>query len=181
MSCCGCLLLRGGRDLPDAEDRSDGVEKQNLSGCKDQSGLEESKVLLPSAVHRDQEQMQETEEKDVPSLLLDSLDNISSDDLKRFRFHLRQGVPGYKPILWKHLENADRTDTMKAMLEHYSTDGALMVTLHILRKMNLNNEALTLERKIRRELPMGGPRPRVTPHPPQDQSTETPLTGNHTL
>ncbi|KAG7458556.1 hypothetical protein MATL_G00221490 [Megalops atlanticus] len=151
MSCCGCLFPRGRENSPDLRDNRGGEEKQ---------------VLLPSAVHRDQEQTQETEEKDVPSLLLDSLDNISSDDLKRFRFHLRQGVPGYKPILWKHLENADRTDTMKAMLEHYSTDGALMVTLHILRKMNLNNEALTLERKIGRELPMGGPRPRVTPPTP---------------
>ncbi|XP_036372735.1 NACHT, LRR and PYD domains-containing protein 3-like [Megalops cyprinoides] len=110
--------------------------------------------------------MQGTQGKDVPSLPLDCLDNISSNDLKRFQSHLRQGVPGYKPILWKHLERADRTDTVNTMLEHYPADSALTVTLHILREMNLNNEALTLARKMGRELSMGGPRPRVTPPPP---------------
>ncbi|XP_036372736.1 NACHT, LRR and PYD domains-containing protein 12-like [Megalops cyprinoides] len=52
------------------------------------------------------------------------------------------------------------------MLEHYPADSALTVTLHILREMSLNNEALTLARKMGRELPIGGPRPRVTPPPP---------------
>ncbi|KAK9540958.1 hypothetical protein VZT92_003373 [Zoarces viviparus] len=83
---------------------------------------------------------------EVPRLILDSLDQLGADDFKRFRWNLTQPVlDGCRPIPKSCLENKDRPDTVSRMMDSYGKESAVNVTVEILKRMNLNNEAQKLQ------------------------------------
>ncbi|XP_041961111.1 NACHT, LRR and PYD domains-containing protein 6-like [Alosa sapidissima] len=82
-------------------------------------------------------------------LLFRTLDDLESEDLKRFRTYLfdsEGNMEGFKPIPKGKLEDSDATDVASKMKEAYGGEGSVKMTLTILRKMNLNNLADKLER-----------------------------------
>ncbi|XP_049427233.1 caspase b-like isoform X1 [Epinephelus fuscoguttatus] len=82
----------------------------------------------------------------VPLLILDTLDELGTDDFKRFRWNLTQPVlDGCQPIRKGHLENADKQDTVSRMIDSYGEETAVNITVEILRRMNHNNAAQKLK------------------------------------
>lgn len=81
-------------------------------------------------------------------ILLEYLDHLISDDLKRFQWHLTEGVDNFRNIPKRKLENADRCDIVTCMIDHYDVDGATELTVMILKKMNKNNDAKQLQEKL---------------------------------
>ncbi|KAJ8335963.1 hypothetical protein SKAU_G00393060, partial [Synaphobranchus kaupii] len=80
-------------------------------------------------------------------LLLECLDDLVIDQLDRFNSYLSHEPPQeYNPIPRSYLEKLNRTTTVKEMLERYDREGAVKVTLYILEKMGLNEEAASLRR-----------------------------------
>ncbi|KAL0994992.1 hypothetical protein UPYG_G00130360 [Umbra pygmaea] len=78
-------------------------------------------------------------------LLLETLEELAREELKRFQWFLTHDmVNGFHPIPRSKLENANRMDTVDCMVQTYNTDGALRITMEILRKMNLNLLAVNL-------------------------------------
>uniref|UniRef100_A0A673WCF6 CARD domain-containing protein n=1 Tax=Salmo trutta TaxID=8032 RepID=A0A673WCF6_SALTR len=63
----------------------------------------------------------------VPELLLATLDDLGKEELKEFKWRLRQGVEGFP-----------QQDTISKMVETYQPENAVKITLEILRKMNQN-------------------------------------------
>uniref|UniRef100_A0A4W5RAL6 Pyrin domain-containing protein n=1 Tax=Hucho hucho TaxID=62062 RepID=A0A4W5RAL6_9TELE len=81
--------------------------------------------------------------------LLKIMEDLGSDDLKRFQWFLTQGVlKAYTPIPKSCLENGDRIDTVDKMVQSYTLDGAVTITLKILMKMNQNSLAEKLKNNI---------------------------------
>ncbi|XP_048008183.1 uncharacterized protein LOC125242959 isoform X2 [Megalobrama amblycephala] len=64
--------------------------------------------------------------------LLEILDYLESDNLKRFKWYLKQR--GLVPA--SLIENADNTDVVDQMVNRFTPDGALMLTVKILKEMN---------------------------------------------
>ncbi|XP_072563200.1 GTPase IMAP family member 8-like [Paramormyrops kingsleyae] len=84
--------------------------------------------------------------KHVRPFLLQIMDDLVDDELKRFKFHLNtQVMDGFQPIPVSQLERADRTDTVKKMKDNYDTEGALQITHAILKKMDMNDLAKKLQ------------------------------------
>ncbi|XP_036408345.1 NACHT, LRR and PYD domains-containing protein 12-like [Megalops cyprinoides] len=82
----------------------------------------------------------------APSLLVSILDGLLEDDLKRFRCNLSHDVAeGFKPIPRGQLENRDVRGTVGLMVEAYGEEGAVIVTLYVLRKTDQNDLAQRLE------------------------------------
>ncbi|XP_056598307.1 NACHT, LRR and PYD domains-containing protein 3-like [Triplophysa dalaica] len=81
----------------------------------------------------------------VKKLLIDSLDDLDKAQLKRFRCYLRND---YK-FPASGLEEADVLDTVDKMVEREKQEGAVNITLDILRKMNKNQLAEELENKLK--------------------------------
>ncbi|KAI1887602.1 hypothetical protein AGOR_G00192010 [Albula goreensis] len=99
----------------------------------------------------------------VDTVLLECLDDLREDELERFHFYLNNELPeGYKSIPKSHLEGQSRTSTVRKMLKRYGRNHAWRVTVHILRKMNLNEEAKSLQMRIDTELHRGGREPLLT-------------------
>ena len=74
--------------------------------------------------------------------LLETLQQLEGKELKRFKWLLKDKVlDGFNPIPTTKLENADEMDTVDRMVETYTPEGALMITVEILRKMNRNDLA----------------------------------------
>nr|XP_055068380.1 NLR family CARD domain-containing protein 3-like [Misgurnus anguillicaudatus] len=69
--------------------------------------------------------------------------DLEEDKLKRFKSILRQDGP----IPASKLEKADVTDTVDKMLECFGSEGAVKITINILRKINQNQLAEQLEMK----------------------------------
>uniref|UniRef100_A0A3B4UQZ2 Pyrin domain-containing protein n=1 Tax=Seriola dumerili TaxID=41447 RepID=A0A3B4UQZ2_SERDU len=66
--------------------------------------------------------------------LLNILLDLSEDQFKLFKFHLRDnGIPR------ANLEKADRLDTVELMINKYPDRGALELTLMILKKISRND------------------------------------------
>ncbi|XP_036418214.1 NACHT, LRR and PYD domains-containing protein 3-like [Colossoma macropomum] len=80
--------------------------------------------------------------------LLDILQELLSDDLKKFQWHLNNGVEDFKHIPKSLMENADIYDTVDKMVESYSPNGAVEITLQILNKMNQNELAEKLRTNL---------------------------------
>lgn len=78
-------------------------------------------------------------ETPVPELLLATLeDNLCEKKLKKFKWHLVQGVKGFSQHIPKaRLDKADHQDTVDKMVETYGLEGAKMITLEVLKKMKL--------------------------------------------
>ncbi|XP_045082684.1 uncharacterized protein LOC121532576 [Coregonus clupeaformis] len=76
---------------------------------------------------------------DIPALLLTTLGKLSEEQLKRFLCFLTSGqLPGFPPIPEIQLQNADRQVTVDHMVKRYDSEGAVEITLWILRRMNLD-------------------------------------------
>ncbi|XP_062339675.1 NACHT, LRR and PYD domains-containing protein 3-like isoform X2 [Osmerus eperlanus] len=74
--------------------------------------------------------------------LLGTLEKLGEDDLKTFQWYLQKKVlDGFDPIPKSRLEGAARTDTVDRMVETYTLEGALKITVEILGKMDQNNLA----------------------------------------
>ena len=80
--------------------------------------------------------------------LLGTLEKLGKDGLKKFQWFLQKKVlDGFDPIPKSRLEGADRTDTVDRMVETYTREGALKITVEILRKMDQNDLAERLMSK----------------------------------
>ncbi|XP_070297265.1 caspase b-like [Salvelinus sp. IW2-2015] len=82
----------------------------------------------------------------VHILLMDTLEELGRSDLKTFQFHLTHDVDD--PISRSKLEDADRLVTVDRMVQSYCDEGAVKITLEILRKMGQNKLADELEKKF---------------------------------
>ncbi|KAL6480978.1 hypothetical protein MHYP_G00090580 [Metynnis hypsauchen] len=87
----------------------------------------------------------------ITEVLLNTLQNLLEEDLKSFQWHLKNGVEGFPPIQKAHLEKADRHDTVDQMVQKYQHNGAVEITLAILKKMNQNQVADELMTELRKE------------------------------
>ncbi|XP_042174824.1 uncharacterized protein LOC112239070 isoform X3 [Oncorhynchus tshawytscha] len=84
---------------------------------------------------------------DVPALLLTCLEELTEEQLKTFQFYLSSvQLLGLPPIPERQLENTDRQVTVDQMVKRYDPEGAVIITLRILRRMNLDDLAEKLER-----------------------------------
>ncbi|XP_067091632.1 NACHT, LRR and PYD domains-containing protein 3-like isoform X7 [Osmerus mordax] len=74
--------------------------------------------------------------------LLGTLEKLGEDDMKTFQWFLQKKVlDGFDPIPKSRLEGAARTDTVDRMVETYTLEGALKISVEILGKMDQNNLA----------------------------------------
>ncbi|XP_046881701.1 NACHT, LRR and PYD domains-containing protein 3-like isoform X3 [Hypomesus transpacificus] len=74
--------------------------------------------------------------------LLETLQQLEGKERKKFKWFLQDNVlDGFNPIPKNKLENADELDTVDRMVETYTLEGALKITVEILRKMDQNNLA----------------------------------------
>uniref|UniRef100_A0A672LGE0 Pyrin domain-containing protein n=1 Tax=Sinocyclocheilus grahami TaxID=75366 RepID=A0A672LGE0_SINGR len=83
----------------------------------------------------------------VHQILLDCLDELVSEELDRFKWHLTQGIHDFK-IPKSQLEKKSRCDIVECMIQRYSPDGAGKLTLLVLEKMNQMNNAKELREKL---------------------------------
>jgi len=77
----------------------------------------------------------------VEELLLKSLKNLETEELKEFQWYLRN----QKQLPASELENADRIKTVDKMVAHFGQEEAVKNTVEILRKISQNNLADQLE------------------------------------
>ncbi|CAM4575154.1 unnamed protein product [Leuciscus chuanchicus] len=79
----------------------------------------------------------------VSELLLEALDDLNTEELKRFkwRFKNHYHVPSAA------LDKADRPDTVDLMMKRFRPEEAVKIMVEILRKMNQNHVAEQLENK----------------------------------
>ncbi|XP_042172081.1 uncharacterized protein LOC121845237 isoform X3 [Oncorhynchus tshawytscha] len=86
----------------------------------------------------------------VLDLLLTTLQELTEEQLKIFQSHLTIGrMLGFPPIPESQLENTDRQDTVDQMVERYGPEGAVEITVEILREMNQHDLAKKLQRDHR--------------------------------
>ncbi|XP_051559340.1 NACHT, LRR and PYD domains-containing protein 12-like [Myxocyprinus asiaticus] len=81
----------------------------------------------------------------VPEQLLETLDELEENKLKRFKFHLKQEGS----ISADDLENADAIDTVDQMVKCFKPEEAVKLTLNILKKMKHNQLSEQLENKYK--------------------------------
>ncbi|XP_066511283.1 protein NLRC3-like [Hoplias malabaricus] len=82
----------------------------------------------------------------VPEILLKTLEQLSTEDMKKFHWYLQQpNLPGFSPIPKGHLRSSRSMMMVDRMCNSYGDTGAMKVTVVILRKMNQNNLAEQLE------------------------------------
>uniref|UniRef100_A0A4W5PLC7 NACHT domain-containing protein n=1 Tax=Hucho hucho TaxID=62062 RepID=A0A4W5PLC7_9TELE len=84
----------------------------------------------------------------VHFLLLNTLEELGRSDLNTFQWHLIKGVGCFSSISKGKLEDADRLVTVDRMVESYCDEGAVKITLVILRMMGQNNLADELKEKF---------------------------------
>ncbi|XP_042600972.1 NACHT, LRR and PYD domains-containing protein 12-like [Cyprinus carpio] len=77
--------------------------------------------------------------------LLETLDALDREKLKRFKWHLKQDAHASAV----DLENADTVVTVDLMMACCGPERAMKITLNILRKMKLNHLAEDLENKLK--------------------------------
>ncbi|XP_048015483.1 stonustoxin subunit alpha-like [Megalobrama amblycephala] len=76
--------------------------------------------------------------------LLEALDHLNAEELKRFKFHLENSYN----VESSELEKAkDNPDTVRLMKKRFGPERAVKITVDILRKMNQNHLAEQLEKK----------------------------------
>ncbi|XP_066518058.1 NACHT, LRR and PYD domains-containing protein 12-like isoform X2 [Hoplias malabaricus] len=85
---------------------------------------------------------------DIPEMLLNTLRNLSEEDLKLFKWHLNHGVGKFPRIPQSKLEKADRPDTARIMLNTYGNNESVRVALIVLNKINQNQLAEELKTKL---------------------------------
>ncbi|XP_076869695.1 NACHT, LRR and PYD domains-containing protein 3-like [Brachyhypopomus gauderio] len=83
----------------------------------------------------------------IPEELLSVLEDLSTKELENFRWRLTNSLEDDKRIPKAHLENVERHDTVDKMVQKYGPDGAVEITVDILKKMNQNQLAEDLRTK----------------------------------
>ena len=69
--------------------------------------------------------------------LLDIMDDLIDDEIKTFKWHLKQEkVDDIEPIKASKLSKAERDDVVDLMVQKYEVAGAVKVTISILKKIN---------------------------------------------
>uniref|UniRef100_A0A673Z3W7 Uncharacterized LOC115208500 n=1 Tax=Salmo trutta TaxID=8032 RepID=A0A673Z3W7_SALTR len=92
------------------------------------------------------EELKERSYLGLPSQLLPTLEELSTEELRRFQFYLTGGqLPGLSPVPESQLERADWRKTP----QKYSPENAVKITVGILRRMNRNDLIEKLERDHR--------------------------------
>ncbi|KAA0722774.1 hypothetical protein E1301_Tti022108 [Triplophysa tibetana] len=86
-------------------------------------------------------------ERSVQEILLKCLEDLKSEDLKVFTWYLTEGDPECK-IPKSKLENKTPCEIVSCGIDKYQEDGAGRVFLRILKKMNQNNLAAELQKKL---------------------------------
>ncbi|XP_076866467.1 tripartite motif-containing protein 16-like [Brachyhypopomus gauderio] len=81
--------------------------------------------------------------------LLFTLNELESEELELFQWHLKNGVESFPSIPRAHLEKSTRHDTVDQVVQVYGQHGAVEITLAILKKMNHNQLAKQLRTKIK--------------------------------
>ncbi|XP_074481975.1 NACHT, LRR and PYD domains-containing protein 3-like [Sebastes fasciatus] len=119
----------------------------------------------------------------VKELLLETLEDLSKDNLKSFQFYLPE-VHGFSPIPKCLLEDADRQDTVNVMVQKYNQQ-AVEVAMKILGKIGRNDLVQDLSKRTSElkgdvsdilETPEDTgastipPQASLLPHPPSDSS-----------
>ncbi|XP_051747979.1 tripartite motif-containing protein 16-like [Ctenopharyngodon idella] len=79
----------------------------------------------------------------VSDHLLDALDDLDTDELKRFKWRLKN-LKGFSRTA---LQKADAPDTVDLMMKSFGPEEAVKIMVDILRKMNQNHVAEQLENK----------------------------------
>lgn len=79
----------------------------------------------------------------VEDLLMNSLNDLLKDEWSRFLWHLKK-----HNFSASELENANVLKTVDLMMDRCQKDGAVELTLTILRKMNKNHQAEMLVEKV---------------------------------
>nr|XP_046195498.1 NACHT, LRR and PYD domains-containing protein 12-like [Oncorhynchus gorbuscha] len=89
----------------------------------------------------------------VKERLLAVLDDLSSDELKRFKWHLttEQQLDGFPHIPKGRMETSDGLDIVDQMVQKYRGNVAVQITLDILKKISRND----LAEKLNRDCPIG--------------------------
>ncbi|KAL2086695.1 hypothetical protein ACEWY4_017754 [Coilia grayii] len=83
--------------------------------------------------------------ENIIELLIQTLEDLSASELKKFRVLLAEGnLEGFENIPKGRLEEADAIDVSTKMKEVYGIDGALKVTLKVLKKVPRNDLVSTL-------------------------------------
>lgn len=84
----------------------------------------------------------------VPELLLSTLWELVDERLNEFKWYLYSNVLEDFPHIPKaQIKDVNRTDTVDALVQKYGQDGAVAVTLEILRKMGFNELSEKLQEK----------------------------------
>ncbi|KAK6312536.1 hypothetical protein J4Q44_G00182000 [Coregonus suidteri] len=89
----------------------------------------------------------------IKERLLAILDDLGSEELKNFKWHLTIDtlLDGFLHIPMGQLEKSDRQDTVDQMVQKYRENGAVKITLEVLKKMSRND----LAEKLKRDCPTG--------------------------
>ena len=89
----------------------------------------------------------------VKERLLAVLDDLCSDELKRFKWHLttENQLDGFPHIPKGQLETSDGLDIVDQMVQKYRGNVAVQITLIILKKISRND----LAEKLNRDCPIG--------------------------
>lgn len=87
---------------------------------------------------------------DPLDLLIDTLEDLTSEELKKFQLYLTEGVGGSTRIPRGKLEKCNSTDTADAMRRAYGSHGALRITHRILKKIKRVDLANKLERELKK-------------------------------
>ncbi|XP_029901936.1 NACHT, LRR and PYD domains-containing protein 12-like [Myripristis murdjan] len=86
----------------------------------------------------------------VPEILLATLEDLQESELRTFKWYLCSDVlQDHRKIPRCQIEGADRMDVVDLLVETYGSDSAIAVTLDILPRMKLNEQAKTLKEKSR--------------------------------
>ncbi|XP_066511186.1 caspase b-like isoform X2 [Hoplias malabaricus] len=81
----------------------------------------------------------------VQEVLLRALEDLNADELKRFQWHLVQGVlDGYPPLPKAKLEGVSVQETVNQLMQVYDDKDAMRVAEITLKRMNQNQLARIL-------------------------------------
>lgn len=78
-------------------------------------------------------------------LLLAALQDLSQEQLKRFRHKLRDAPLNGRSIPWGRLESSDAVDLVDKLVEFYGPELAVEMTRQVLKKSDIRDVALRLK------------------------------------
>ncbi|XP_049326637.1 NACHT, LRR and PYD domains-containing protein 6 [Astyanax mexicanus] len=85
----------------------------------------------------------------VQEVLLKALEELNAEELKRFQWHLVQGVLDGKPPMAKvKVEGVSLDETVTQLMQFYDDKVAVNVTMTALRRMNQNQLARQLDQVL---------------------------------